>query len=416
MIVGLRHIHFAAVGAISLTLVGCISLPGSRPVGGSVHVSRSTPGTATVPATLDNGRLFVKLDFRRPDGSAREALAWVNMGMGGMSLAPALRDELGQDRPVSFSVGSVPITVDPAGVLPAPADEFAQQLGPMPVEAILPAGVLGQFRVTLDYATPSLTLAPPSDVPVSGIAVPVQVNEGTGLISVEATVDGHRYPVVIDAGAGYTWWRGSVVRGWLADHPDWLLASGAPGRSNQAMVDQAFEQDGTLVRVPTMTLGSLALRNVGVLGSGPARGGLIGPLIGHLFWGAWEKGAPGPVAGWLGGNVLSRYRLTIDYAHHLTWWERVAAPRTDELGGVGLSWIHTSTEYRVGGIVHRAGVPEVAGIAVGDRLVTVDGRDAAVMTRGTLLEALNGTPGQHHRLTFDRDGRRFDVDLAVEGD
>lgn len=246
--------------------------------------------------------------------------------------------------------------------------------------------------------------------------MPVQVNEGTGPISAEATADGRRYPVVIDAGAGYTWWRGGVVRGWLADHPGWLRAGGAPGRSNQAMVDQAFEQDGTLVWVLTMMLGSLQLRDVGVLGSGPARGGVIGPLIGHLFWEAWEKGAPGPVMGWLGGNVLSRYRLTIDCAHHATYWQEVAPPRTGELGGVGLSWVHTPTEYRIGGIVRRTGVPDVARVAVGDRLIAADGRDAATMTRGTLLDALGGTPGQRHRLALDRDGRRFNLNLSVTAD
>ncbi len=371
------------------------------------------PARVTVPATLDDGRLFVTLVFRRPDGSARPALAWVNMGMGGLSLAPALRDELGRDRPVSFSIGAVSVIVDAAAMLPATADDFAQQLGPMPVEAILPAGVLRLFRVTLDYARPSVTLAQPSDTPAAGVAVPVRVNEGTSLISAEANVDGHRYPVVIDSGAGYSWWRGSVVRGWLAVHPDWLRATGAPGRSNQAMVDQAFEQEGTLVRVPAMTLGPLQLHDVGLLGSGPAGGGLVGPVIGRLFWSAWEKGAPGPVVGWLGGNVLSRYRISIDYRNHVTYWEQTSPPRADELDAVGISLVHTPMQYRVGGLVRREGVAPVAGVEVGDLLVAVDGRDAAPMTRGAVLDALHGKAGDHHRLTIDRGGRRIEVDLPV---
>jgi len=342
-------------GALCLTAAACVSLPGARPVEGLAHVqehswdSAPVPARTTVPATLDNGRLFVTLVFRRPDGSTRPALVWVNMGMGGLSVAPTLRDELGRDRSVSFSVGAVPVTMDAAAVLPATADDFAQQLGPMPVEAILPAGVLRLFRVTLDYAGPSLTLAQPSDTPAAGVAVPVRVNEGIGLISAEAEVDGHRYPVVIDAGAGYSWWRGNVVRGWLAAHPDWLRAIGAAGRSNQAMVDQAFEQEGTLVRVPVMALGPLRLHDVGLLGSGPAGSGVVGPLIGRLFWNAWEKGAPGPVAGWLGGNVLSRYRITVDYRNRVTYWEQTAPPHLDELDAVGLSLVHTPTQYRVGG-------------------------------------------------------------------
>ena len=384
-----------------------------------VHVPQRTadgspvPARATVPATLDNGRMFVTLTFRRPDGRSRPALAWVNMGMGGLSLAPALREELGQDKPVSFSVGSMPVTVDAAAVLAAPADDFAQQLGPMPVEAILPAGVLRQFRVTLDYAGPSLTLAQPSDVPAPGIAVPVQVNEGTGLISADAGVDGRRYAVVIDSGAGYSWWRGEAVRDWIATRPDWLRAQGAVGASNQAMVDQAFEQEGTVVRVPVMALGPLQLRDVGLLGSGPAGGGVVGPLIGRLFWSAWGKGASGPVVGWLGGNVLSRYRLTIDYRNHVTYWEQVAPPRTDELNAVGISLIHTPSQYRIGGLAHRQGVAPVTGVQVGDQLVAVDGRDTAVMTRGTLLDALHGTPGERRRLTLDRSGQRTEADTVV---
>jgi len=63
--------------------------------------------------------------------------------------------------------------------------------------------------------------------------------------------------------------------------------------------------------------------------------------------------------------------------------------------------------------VRRDGVAPVAGVEVDDVLVAVDGRAAAPMTRGAVLEALHGQPGDHHRLTLDRDGRRIDVDLPV---
>jgi len=357
--------------------------------------------------------MFVTLNFRRPDGRDRLALAWVNMGMGGLSVAPALRDELGRDGPVSFSVGAMPVTVEAAGVLPASADDFAQQLGPMPVEAILPAGVLRQFRVTLDYGQHGLTLAQPSEAPAPGVAVPVQVSEATGLISADAQVDGQSYPVVIDAGGGYSWWQGDAVRGLLAGHPERLQAQGAVGQSNQAMVARAFEQQGTVVRIPAMALGPLQLRDVGLLGSGPAKGGLIEPLIGHLFWTAWGKGAPGPVVGWLGGNVLSRYRLTIDYRNHITYWRQTAEPRTDELNAVGISLVHTLTDYRVGGLVQRDGVTSVTGVEVGDWLTAIDGRNTTLMTRGAVLDALHGVPGQHRRLTLDRNGRNIEADTVV---
>ena len=406
---------------VLLALAGCVSLPGARAVGGLVHVAQrasngaAVPAAAAVAATLDNNRMFVTVLFRRPDGSSRPALAWVNMGMGGLSLAPKLRDELGRARPVSFNVGEMTVSVDAGAVLPASADDFAQQLGPMPVEAILPAGVLRQFRVTVDYATPSLTLSQPSDAPAPGVPVPVQVAEGTGIISADAEIDGRHHPVAIDYGAGYSWWRGNVVRSWLGAHPNWLRAEGAPGRSNQAMVDRAFEQDASVVRVPVMALGPLELRDVGLLGSGPANGGVVGPLIGRLLWDAWERGAPGPVAGWIGGDVLARYRLTIDYRNRTTYWEQVAPPQAGELNSVGISLVHTPVDYRVGGLVRREGVTAVTGVLVGDRLVAVDGRGAASMTRGGLLDALHGPPGAHRRLTLDRDGQTIEADTVVNG-
>ena len=45
-------------------------------------------------------------------------------------------------------------------------------------------------------------------------------NSVVGLIGADAEADSHLYPVVIDAGAGYTWWHGGVVQDWLALHPD----------------------------------------------------------------------------------------------------------------------------------------------------------------------------------------------------
>ena len=35
------------------------------------------------------------------------------------------------------------------------------------------------------------------------------------------------------------------------------------------------------------------------------------------------------------------------------------------------------------------------------------------MTKGTLLDALAGAPGQNHRLSLNRDGQRFEVELLV---
>ncbi|MEJ1968357.1 MAG: hypothetical protein WDN03_06930 [Rhizomicrobium sp.] len=52
------------------------------------------PSSATVPFRLDDNRIFVAVAFRRPDGTARKALAMVNMGAGALVLSNALFREL----------------------------------------------------------------------------------------------------------------------------------------------------------------------------------------------------------------------------------------------------------------------------------------------------------------------------------
>lgn len=158
-----------AAGLVA-SLPGCVSLPAAKAVGGMVSTpERSLDGVPApvptiIPLTMDNNRLYAEVSFRKADGGVRKAMAWVNFGMGGLSLSPSLRRDLGPEGSVAFSLGSIPVIVQPGAILPADADDFAQ-LGPFPVEAILPAALWPHYRVTLDYAARSLTLAQPSPVP-----------------------------------------------------------------------------------------------------------------------------------------------------------------------------------------------------------------------------------------------------------
>jgi hypothetical protein len=411
----------AALAALAagLALSGCISLVGAGSVRGLIHAPDRTfdgapaPAAAVAPVRLDNNRMFVELAFRRPDGGVRRALAWVNTGGGAMTLAPALRAELGAGRPVELEIAGMPVRLDPRAVTTAGAGYFAQALGPMPVEALLPAGVLAQFRVTVDDQAGTLTLERPGDAPAPGRAVPIRVDPDTGLISVAARVDGRAWPLVLDLGGGYSWIEGAVVRGWLDRHPDGYRADGAAGESNQAMVGFAFEQRGVLARLPVLDLGGVQLRQLGVLGSSPARGSPLDAALDHLFWTAWGRSAPEPVVGWIGGNAIRAYRVTIDYRNHVSYWLETAAPRTDDLDSVGVSLIHRTGDYVVGGLVRRAGVVSARGVRVGDRLVAIDGRAADAMTRGEVIGALHGRPGERRRLTLQRGGRTLEVEAPV---
>jgi len=404
---------------LSIATTACVTVTGNRPVAGLITAPDRTasgapsPASATVPVRLDNNRMFAALDFRRPDGGVRKAIAWVNTGGAALTLSAPLWDELGRAAPVDFEVGGMPVHVDAKAVEAIGPASLTQAAGPISVEAYLSAGVLKNFRVTLDYASRTLTLARPSAEPAPGIAVPIEVNPVTGLVTVEAEIDGKTWPIVIDLGGGYTWLRGDVVRGWLADHPDWYRADGAVGQSNQAMVGFAFEQGGTAARVPLIRLGDLELHDVGVLGSSPAHASPVDRYLDGLFWRAWDADAPVRPLGWMAGNVLRNYRVTIDYKNHVSYWLKVSEPDRTDLNSVGISLVHTTKDYIVGGLVNVHGATSVTGIQVGDRLVAIDGKDVATATRGDVIQALHGAPGDRHALTLDRKGQTVQVDTVV---
>ncbi len=61
----------------------------------------------------------------------------------------------------------------------------------------------------------------------------------------------------------------------------------------------------------------------------------------------------------------------------------------------------------------RDGKVSVDGVRVGDVLVAVDGRPAKPMTRGDVIAALHGAPGEHRRLILGRKGEAVEADAVV---
>jgi hypothetical protein len=401
---------------LGLGLAGCVGGFG-RPVAGAISTASPAGGAAAgpvvIPFTLDGGRIYVPVRFQRPDGGVREALAWANFGVGGMTLSPALHQELGGGA-VAFTLGGAPVRVEKQAILASTADSFAQ-LGPLPVEAVLPAGLWPRFRVTINYPARTLTLEPPTAASAPGVAVPIAVNRKTGLMAVRAGIAGRDYPVVLDAGAGYSWMRGADVRGWLASHPDWYRADGALGAANQAMSGENVEQLGAVVRVPAVRLGDLSLTDVGVLGTGPGGGHPLDQVKESLLWKLWGQGAPYPVVGWIGANAMAPYRITFDYQNGVSYWLKTGQPDRGELGAVGVALAHGTKNYFIGAIVSLNGRPAVSGVEVGDRLLAIDGRPAPPMSRGAIMRALRGEPGTVRRLTLERKGVVIEVEATVIG-
>ena len=363
---------------------------------------------------LDHNRLTVEIAFQRADGSPRPARAWVDTGGTTVTVAESLARELGVDLSAmpaavgkSFATQTpVPrmslggIALDTSGMnLAVRSGRFA--LPGVQAECVLPARCLRRLHVVFDYPARQLTVALPGALTPLGTAVPCRVNPETGLFMVEATIEGEKTALGVDTGSAGTWLSDKKTAAWLAGDPGRPHAVGAAGSTN--FFGFPFETQGALLSVPGMAVGSLAIgQEIAVLG-----------LDQEIFdW--YSQKSAAPVAGFLGADLIARFRLEVDFPGQMTWWQPGPAPAARDLDIVGLSLRPESDgSFIVAGVVSRAGRPTVPGVEPGDKLLSVDALAVANAPMGAVVEALRGRPGAQRVLVLERGGKRLTVRATV---
>ncbi len=370
--------------------------------------------SVTLPFTMDHNRMIVQVDFVRGDGTLRTARAWVDTGNPTLVLGEALARDLGFEaapaepgsaQPGPAWAGRTPgllvggMALDTTGVKTR-VQSGSRTMPGVPAEANLPSAVLRSLHVVFDYPRRQLTLARPGVARPHGVALPCRVNAETGLFQVDVSVDGAVFALGVDNGSSYTWVSNAVTSAWEARHPSRPRSRGAVGTAN--FFGFPFEADGTLMRLPDLRLGELRARNVGVLG-----------LPSELF--DWYSGkSAGPVAGFLGANVLKGFRLEVDYPNRMTYWEAGPPPAADDLDTVGLTLRpEPNGSFTVAGVAKRDGAPLVEGIQPGDGIVQVGPLTVAGATMGEVASALGGAPGSTRSIVFERGGTRWTMDARV---
>jgi len=368
----------------------------------------------TAPFTLDHNRMFVEVEFLRPDGTARKARAWVDTGSGTLTLVEPLARDLGlhflglrqgaADDSVHSSSPAPPIRLegmplDLTGIKVQVSSGTCLWPG-LPAEATLPASVFRHDHVILDYPSLRITVARPGTVRPRGEAVPCRVNAETGLFAIAAVLNGETVQVGVDTGSAGTWVSDRITDDWLACHPDWPQSTGAAGSTN--FFGFPFESRGTLTRLPELGIGTLRAQDVAVLG-----------LPQGLFdW--YSNKSACPVVGFIGANVLRGFRIEIDFVNGMTFWEAGRPPTPGDLDTVGLTLRpEADGAYTIAGAVTRDGNPAVEGVRPGDRLICVGHLDTSGATMGTVMDALRGNPGETRTLVIGRDGKRVDVEAVV---
>lgn len=355
---------------------------------------------------IDHNRIFIELEFVRADGTLRKTLAFVDTGDQDLEFslpfAKALHISKGRDAHVRF--GGMDLKVSPD--ISVDANPGDSMLPGMIVEANLPATVLDQYDVLLDYGNQTLTLTTPGTLKHEGVRVPCKVNPKTGLISVQASVAGQQHAFAIDNGAAYTWIDRTVTEKWAITNPRWARGVGAVGDAN--MNGALPELTGMIMRVPAIDLGGLQIESVGALGVGP---GWNKAMPSFFKW--YSEKTPEPVVGFLGGNVLRAFRLEIDYANGATYWNRERTADPHDLDQVGIMIRAAHGKYFVAAVATQDGRKTVDGVRVNDQLISVDGVAMTGATPGKVLGALHGRPGQTHKLVLERDGKRIVVNAPV---
>ncbi|MBE0665734.1 MAG: hypothetical protein IH584_07895, partial [Candidatus Aminicenantes bacterium] len=360
----------------------------------TVAAAETGPASATVPMVLDHNRLTVEISFRRGDGSLRPAQAWVDTGGTTVILAEPLARELGVDLSAmpagsehSFAAAA-PVPALNLGGIQLDTKDMKLSVRPGPLarpgvqaECVLPARCLRRLHVVFDYPARTLTVARPGKLSPRGTAVPCRVNPETGLFMVEATIDGEKVALGVDTGSAGTWLSSKLTAAWLVRHPNRPRAVGAAGSTN--FFGFPLETKGALACLPALAIGSMIVnQEIAILGLDQ----------GMFDW--YSKKSAAPVAGFLGADLIARFRLEIDFPGQMTWWQPGPPPPARDLDIVPLTLRPDgSGAYFVAGVVERDGKSLVADVQPGDRLLKVDGLEVTGAPMGNVIAALRGQPG-----------------------
>jgi len=382
------------------------------------------PGNVTVPFVLDHNRMLVDAEIQRADGSWRKVRLWVDTGNPTFIMSEPLARDLGIDltaydnangansklevsTPSSIRIGGMTMNLE--GIKSMVIYQPYWLFTTMHNNANLPSTVLQQYQVVFDYPGRKLTIALPGSLAHQGIPSPAQVNPQTGIIQMDAVIDGDSLSFALDNGASYSFISEDKLLKILEKHPAWPRVTGTAGCANMWGWWPPNEQTFRVVRLDDVIWGHVKFNSVGIVGV-PAFSD-DGPTLGAWY----SKKTSRPVDGFLGPNAFKAYRVEIDYVNGMVWFKKGAELDKHEMDLAGLS-LHqlADSSYQVVGVVEKAGKPVVNGVVSGDILFSIGNLNIRGATMGKVVDALRGSPGEIRILGIERDGKRFRINAKVK--
>ena len=394
---------------------------------GSLLLALTDAGNAvavTVPFTLDHNRMLVDAEIQRSDGSWRGVRLWVDTGNPDFLVSAQLASDLGLDAngsaPGSGGGGAtsrevripggvriVGTRLSFEGVHTEVLSEPGWLFSTTHADANLPSTVLRRYRVMFDYPGRRVTLEAPGAGEHRGVRVPAAVHPATGIVQVDAALDGKTVSFALDNGASYSFASEDVVADLAQRHTKWHRTAGAVGCAN-IWGWWPREQEWPVIRVPEIVVGGVRLGEVGLVG-------LPSFFPEGASLGAWySKKTARPVEGFLGPNALRPFRVEIDYANGAVYLERGAPAEAHDMDLVGVTLRpQPDGSYTVLGVAGGAGGGGSGGVRPGDTLVRIGSLEVKGATMGTVVDALRGRPGEARTLVVERQGKPLRIEATV---
>lgn len=268
------------------------------------------------------------------------------------------------------------------------------------IEGVGMPGMVGyetfrRFVTRIDYGAHTITLIRPDafDPKDAGVAVPIKFNGNT--IEAPAVYDGVSGTFTIDTGN-----RASLDLNspFVAAHAQFASYNKLP----EAVTGWGIGGPTTsrVIRGHSLVLGGQTI---------------VAPVV-QLSTNTKGADADASMSGNIGGGVLKRFVVTLDYEHNQMYLKPVtqAVGDLDSFDRSGV-WINKSdTGYRVVNVT--AGTPaDQAGLKAGDEIVSVDGKAATSVPVYELRARLrNDAPGTVVKFGVKRGGETKDVSVTLK--
>jgi hypothetical protein len=399
----------------SSALIGLVLVSAAYSQNASKPAPQAEPKSATVPITLDHNRIVIDVYLPLPDGSTKRVRGWVDNGNPDLEMSRRAATLMGLNvtcddkgcsapppREITIGGMKIPLTSVKEARIPLKPVTAASVMAPgMSAEINLPSTVLRNYDVLVSYPDREFSIGQRGTIHFRGMSGKILVNAENGLVQMSSKIEGKNYNLGLDVGSSFSFLSNELFDKLATAHPDWPHMTGAVGNANMWGLDD--EPKWKLLRVDRVQYGPVFLTGVAT-GSLPARGAAF-----------FEKRAGAATAGLLGSNALLNYRVGIDYAHSMAYFEIGTTFKAPDFDVIGLTLRpEDDGRFTILGIADFEGKPSVPEVQVGDHLVAVDGIPVPDSTMGQVWSMLEGQPGQERKLTVERGGRQFNAVAKVQ--